>query len=411
MADGSHLDWMEPLPFEEPSAGTEDWFRRICAPSALVFCNEIVGVEVKAIMNGATGLDAVVAEVFNGQHPNYTVTLWNQHEATRSFCPAFTLMCSDLDPKTVVNYKLQTFLALTGNANVTSRSAKVLVVGRQHFFQLEPLVDVPFCFQMSNWEQLTWTEADPVPQVVINLPVSSAFPFELMAPCKRCCNLKTVCSRLLGCAKCVEGTCEPSFAEPVHRARITLANLGKAIYYHNDHAKYQIHLQHRVLQKRSFLRKPEQVDLETRLRVGSLSMTDIAPGDLASLPNGIKLLTRQYTTYKIEWMFDGPYFVYCSNDYSKDIIDGETIKDISSKCTLPPKLVDYVNLSKGDLHYRLWCESLNKPGMVRQIRADCFLKSRKTVTPVEVVMCSYIVTSSKLISFTAITRVNSFTVN
>lgn len=400
------VDFELDLGFLDDGGDFDKWLSTLTIPRVLVMKNSADDYDYFTAGN-YEDVEKVLITVFSRCDVLQLVV--QNHHYSKSECPYFRVYLDQYTESSVVNFKLQSFFALTGNGSLSSRCAVAVVVGLSGYRPQDQVADVPFVFYMKNGDHL-----DDIgmygPLKKFNLPAETMvrFPYTLLAPCARCSVLKTSCQRVLPCSKCRDG-CEPSGVEIVIRARSVMQNVVQGYYYHNDLAKYQLHLQLLQMDKRSFLKKTESLDLKKRLREGSLCLTtDIHSGIVELLPRGIQTLMNEYPVHKVEWMSVGKYDVYCSNRYSSSFIRPDDIQAISAKHAICPKMVDYIGLAKPDMHYLMWCESLNTPGQPRVCKGAAYYKEEKRVSGAVVTMCTYVFSYEKLITFTGVSRSNTW---
>lgn len=400
------VDFELDLGFLDDGGDFDKWLSTLTIPRVLVMKNSTEDYDYFTAGNYGD-LEKVLLNVFG--RLNTLQLLVENHHYSKADCPYFRIYLDDYTESSVVNYKLQSFFALTGNGSLSSRCQTAVVVGASGYRPDATIVDVPFVFYMTTRDHL-----DDVglygPLQKLNLPAETMvrFPYQLLAPCARCSGMKTSCPRVLPCSKCKDG-CEPSAVEVVIRARNVMTNVVQGLYYHNDLAKYQLHLQLHVMDKRSFLKKTESSDLRKRLRESSMcSTTDIHCGIVELLPRGIQSLMMEYPVHKVEWMDQGKYHAYCSNRYAASLMSADEIAATSSKHAICPKMVDYIGLAEPDMHYLMWCETLNTPGQPRMCKGAAYFKQEKRVSGVVVTMCTYVFSYEKLITFTAVSRSNTW---
>ena len=332
------------------------------------------------------------------------LTVPNGHE-TRSLCPYFWVFLVGLSSNTPINYNLESFLAMAQASYVTARARLAVVIGRREFLFGPLVTDVPYDFHKTNRDHLEATRFFENLESFDNC--LATYPYMLLTPCQRCASLKHACNRSMPCDRCTAAgaTCLPSVSEWVSRPRHVLHNLVAGSYYHCELARYQIHLEMKVLGRRGVLRKREQDAMWKRLveQWGSEDGNAVF-GDVDTLPPDLVMMKNAHLCHKIEWFYNGQYKIFHDEAYGMYIRTAAEIKNVSSTFRCCPRLVDDCRFGKCDDFFRLWCESLDNAGKVVACRGACL--TRNTIAPRTHVltMKSIVVSAARIVTFTSVTK-------
>lgn len=148
-------------------------------------------------------------------------------------------------------------------------------------------------------------------------------------------------------------------------------------FYHNDHAKYQVHMQSCVYGCKPILLRTETKDIFSRIcgSDGDVDNRIIGRSTLPAIPRETEDFLEGSECWKVEWMDHGRYRMVCSPMYEENFMEEGQILDIARKHNIPPKLVDHSGLNNFDMAYRMWSESMFIVGAVVNYTGSGYWKS------------------------------------
>lgn len=118
---------------------------------AIFLSNSDVDMRVLELTDG-TDIMNVIASEFSRPHDITQVILPNGNLDEQ--CPYFRIIMQDYSMKTVVNYKLETFMRAAGILGIHARCTMALVVGLVSNGMTSPMIDIPSSYRLCHIEPL-----------------------------------------------------------------------------------------------------------------------------------------------------------------------------------------------------------------------------------------------------------------
>lgn len=126
------------------------------------------------------------------------------------------------------------------------------------------------------------------------------------------------------------------------------------------------------------------------------------------LPRCMESFIGHAQVYKIEWMYNGYYEVFCSDRYAENIIHGCEIKTLASKYKICPKFVDYCGANIPDIHFKLWSESLFSPTVCSEMKVVVYWKTMSVLSWARLKVMSWVGSYNSIITVTIVFREEQF---
>lgn len=172
-------------------------------------------------------------------------------------------------------------------------------------------------------------------------------------------------------------------------------------YVHCDLAMFTLHQQAVHQHKKSLMKRQDYLSMKSRLEI----MYPIPEGfafpllTRAELPQDLLRVMDEHMNWdiKIEWMHKGEYFVEMMGDYKK-----KTDYNRFRNTKVYNKVVDTIGLSRWDMGYKMWVESLYRPGQVIFYQGKAFDMMTKSLVNRVVRMTSRILHYDAMITLTFI---------
>lgn len=348
-------------------------------------CNNIYQVA------DTVGLYRVMENVIGS--PEMQFIFPNHDEATKTICPYLFVAMRQCSIRLPTNFGLHhLFRRVLAPATVSSRCDVALVAGLENPTMLK-LTSVPMDYH----------------GFAISTSTAASEDYRLMVTCKGCSTDHRRCSLVYPCTRCAnfERPCHPADRDVGLRAKQVLKDLVNGALTHNDHAMYQIYLQTQLYRLTSTLDKTEVLDIYRR--IGDTAICELPEPKVSELPSGLFEVIRMTSAVKVEWLYDGRYYVATSDDYGANFIAGSDISKLAKTMSVPPKLVDTINLCTPSKALELWIGSVSIPNVIVKYRGKAFWASDKSVCPTTVRMMTAIYRYDYMITVTAVTRAVTMT--
>lgn len=229
----------------------------------------------------------------------------------------------------------------------------------------------------------------------------------LINPCETCAKKKVACDRMMACSSAVCTHCEPSQKEWVTRAKKVFKELRDGDYYHNDFARYQIYLQSLVFDTKIVLTRQDVLDIFRRISAGDVHYSFIKPLEnrtIDDLPVYMKTFAGSGDVTKLEFLDKGRYKVVVSPKYESYFMTGDEIIRTAKYHRIPPKLVDTCRFNQYDLAYRVWSESLYRPGCVISYTGPALWRADNVCVWTTMRVLSYIQAHDSVATITQLSR-------
>lgn len=162
------------------------------------------------------------------------------------------------------------------------------------------------------------------------------------------------------------------------RACLLQQNLIDGKYEHNDVVAYALNSHAIKTHKKKLFKRHDMSDVLDRVKtlyplaeyVPSLMIVD-------NLPSYCIEFMRKYSgsAWKVEWMFNGTYDYQSNGLYTSRYMKYGKCKERG----IYSKLWDGMGFSKVDTGYKLWVESVYRPGQVVKYEGNAFVADTKTV--------------------------------
>lgn len=118
---------------------------------AIFLSNSDVDMRVLELTDGIDIMNVIASE-FSRPHDITQVILPNGNLDEQ--CPYFRIIMQDYSMKTVVNYKLETFMRAAGILGIHARCTMALVVGLASNGMTSPMIDIPSSYRLCHIEPL-----------------------------------------------------------------------------------------------------------------------------------------------------------------------------------------------------------------------------------------------------------------
>jgi hypothetical protein len=184
------------------------------------------------------------------------------------------------------------------------------------------------------------------------------------------------------------------------RAKDIMVGVLEGRYEHNDLAMYHLHIAAVRQHKKALLKKPDLADVRDRLSIMFPETKENVPTlTVDALPRHMKefVQDRQVKEYKIEWMYNGVTHEELSEGYKRKF----GYNRFGYK-KLYCKLIDTLGMSRWEVPFKMWIESLFRLGQVIRYEGMSYHTDTEMTTPQVVKMMSHVVDFNHIISITVV---------
>lgn len=139
-------------------------------------------------------------------------------------------------------------------------------------------------------------------------------------------------------------------------------------------------------------------DVRERIRV-VYPLVEISPeASISKLPTVLTELLAGAAIFKIEWMFDGGYEMMSSGEFKAAF--GFNFK--GNIRNVYRKVQDTLGFSNYDTAYKMWTETLHRPGMVIRYQGRAYRENLKATVCQIARMCSVIYDFEHVVTVTVV---------
>lgn len=198
---------------------------------------------------------------------------------------------------------------------------------------------------------------------------------------------------------CADKPCTPHVDEYSSRLKDLQTRLQAGEFEHSDLAIYTMHLNAVKSHQKYILRKREIADVRERLRIVYPPVDEKPEASMAKLPPVLAEMLVGADTFKIEWMFEGGYDVVSSGEFKAAF--GFNNKGFAKN--IYRKLQETLGFSKYDTAYKMWTETLHRPGVVIRYQGKAMRDGQPTPVVQVARMCSYVYDYEHVVSVVTVT--------